>query len=106
MAFVKVCLTNQLGANGMASFYVEGLEVLILRDKSGELRALDGLCPHEDHPLVTGLLEGGMLICSGHGWTFDATSGAGINPVGCKLSSYPVRVDGEDVLVDLDNPLA
>jgi len=102
MGFTRVCATQDLGEGDMAAFFVEGEEVLVLRDRAGELHALDGICPHEDFPLVHGDFDGAVLTCVNHLWSFDPTTGKGINPPGCRLRKYEVRVDGQDVSVDPD----
>jgi toluene monooxygenase system ferredoxin subunit len=84
----------------MAAFFIDGREVLVVRDSAGTLHAMDGLCPHEDSPLVNGDLDGMVLTCLTHLWSFDATTGRGINPPGCRLTRYAVKVDGDDVYVD------
>jgi toluene monooxygenase system ferredoxin subunit len=105
MAFVKAGSLDQFGPDGMASFFVEGVEVLVVRDRQGALHAFDGLCPHEDTPLVDGNFDGAMITCATHGWMFDAFTGEGINPPGCRLGAYPVKSEGSDIYIDLDGEL-
>jgi len=76
--------------------------VLVVRDSAGRVRAMDGTCPHEDFPLVHGLLDGDVLTCANHLWSFDATTGKGINPPSCRLAKYAVKVEAGDVYVDTD----
>jgi toluene monooxygenase system ferredoxin subunit len=102
MAFVKVCTVDDLGFDGMAGFYMEGVEVLVVRDKQGVIRAFDGICPHQDSLLAEGSFDGAAIICPTHGWMFDAITGKGINPSSCHISPYPVKLEGEDILVDTD----
>ena len=45
------------------------------------------------------------LECVGHGVRFDLTTGAPLEPPASRpVPIYPTRIDGEDVLVDLDQP--
>jgi len=89
----------------MAAFFLEGAEVLVLRDKGGDLHALDGICPHEDFPLVHGDFDGTVLTCLNHQWCFDATTGRGINPPSSRVAKYLVEADGDDVYVDPDTEI-
>ena len=106
MAFERVCPAADLGVGDMAAFYLEGVEVVVLRDKSGDLHALDGICPHEDYPLGEGIFDGTVLTCVNHGWCFDAATGQGINSPLSRLARYELKVEGDDVYVDTDSEVA
>jgi toluene monooxygenase system ferredoxin subunit len=108
MAFIKVCETGDVGARGMTAYYLEnvGIEVLIVRDSDGEYHAYDGMCPHEDYPLVEGMFDGSVIICPAHGWVINARNGKGINPASCKISAYPIKIEGEEIHVDFDEELS
>jgi toluene monooxygenase system ferredoxin subunit len=41
------------------------------------------------------------LTCGAHEWQFDARTGRGVNPASACLHRYPVRLDGEQIFVDL-----
>ena len=105
MAFVKAGAVGQLGQDGMGAFFIEGVEVLVVRDREGVLRAFDGICPHEDSPLAEGYFDGTTITCAMHGWMFDAVTGRGINPPNCRIAAYPIKVEGDDIYVDLDGEL-
>lgn len=100
MAFEKVCKLDDLWEGEMESFQVNGQEVLLVSLDGGDIRAYQGLCPHQDILLVEGQFDGKVLICRAHQWVFDARTGAGINPDDCRLAEYPVKIEDEDVLVN------
>ena len=100
MALTRVCAVGDIGPNEMGAFFVEDWEVLLVRDGNGGLHAMDGICPHEEFPLVYGDLQGVVLTCANHMWSFDVTTGHGINPPTCRLEKYHVEVRGDDVYVD------
>jgi toluene monooxygenase system ferredoxin subunit len=102
MAFIKVCGVAELGPLDMRGFYVEGSEVLLVRDKQDVIRAFDGICPHQDSLLAEGHYDGGMIVCPTHGWIFNATNGEGVSPAGCRIAHYPVQIQGNDIMVDTD----
>lgn len=62
----------------------------------GELRVMDGLCPHVDAPLVTAYItDDGDLYCPLHFWRFDPRTGAGLTDPGQPLRVFEVvDVDG------------
>jgi toluene monooxygenase system ferredoxin subunit len=103
MAFVKVSTLSELGGPlSMSGYYVDGVEVLLVRDKQGVVRAFDGICPHEDSMLADGGYDGGAIVCPAHGWVFNAQTGRGISPSSCHIAHFPVQIEGEDILVDTD----
>lgn len=100
MAFKKVCTLDDIWEGEMSSFEVDGHEVVVAGLEGGEIRAYQGVCPHQDIPLVEGKFNGKTLICRAHQWVFDARTGKGINPGDCELAVYPVQIEGDDVLID------
>lgn len=102
MAFQRVCTAEEIAAEEMLAFFLDGWEVLVVRDAKGDLHAMDGICPHEDFPLVHGLLQGSVLTCANHLWSFDTSTGKGINPPSCKLSKYALKVEDGEVYVDTE----
>lgn len=97
-AYVEVCAVDELWAGEMEAYDVGDAEVLVL-NVDGEFRAYDAICPHQSVPLVEGTLEGGVLTCRAHQWTFDACSGRGLNPCGEQLRRYPIRISDGKVYV-------
>jgi toluene monooxygenase system ferredoxin subunit len=102
MTFQRACSGDEVWEGEMTEVDVGTHTILLLRLDGGELRAYQGMCPHQDIPLSEGKFDGKVLMCRAHQWTFDAGSGHGINPGDCRLAPYPVREEGDDVLVELD----
>lgn len=102
MAYKRVCGLDDVWEGEMQSFEVDGHEVLVVCVEGGEIRAYQGTCPHQEIALVEGKFDGRTLICRAHSWVFDGKTGVGINPGGCKLAAYPVKIEGEDVYVETE----
>jgi nitrite reductase/ring-hydroxylating ferredoxin subunit len=78
------------GGKSLAVFNVEG-----------NFYAIDNECAHRGGPLGEGELEGTIVECPWHGWTYDVTTGrCTSNPTAC-VASYHVTIDGPDVKVRL-----
>ena len=75
---------------------------ICLANVNGELSALDNRCPHRGGPLGQGWLEGEAVVCPWHSWTFNVRTGAAEFPVHARVAVFPVRVVGEDVLVEIE----
>ena len=59
-------------------------------------------CAHKGGPLSGGRLTGTRLACPWHGWMYDVRTGQCLFPGrGGAVASYAVRVEGDDVWVDL-----
>ena len=66
---------------------------------SGNYFAFQNICPHRGGPVGEGEVEGNLITCPWHGWSFDITTGASpVNPA-AKLTRYDVKVDGSDIKV-------
>jgi 3-phenylpropionate/trans-cinnamate dioxygenase ferredoxin subunit len=76
--------------------------VALVRTEDGSVYALVDCCTHEDYPLSEGFVEEGKLECVLHGSRFDlATGHPDVPPAVAPVRTFPVKVDGDDVLVDL-----
>ena len=106
MSFTKVCTVDELWEGEMAPFTVNDHEIVLVCADGGEISAFQGVCPHQDIPLVEGKFDGRVVMCRAHQWTFDAVSGDGVNPKDCRLARYPVKVEGETVLVSTEGVAA
>lgn len=102
MAFTAVCSLEDLWEGEMRSFMVDAHEVLIIHADGGLVRAVQGTCPHQEIPLVEGALQSHTLMCRAHLWQFNIESGESINPTGCRLSVYPVKVEKDTIYVDVE----
>jgi len=97
--FVKVCDLDDVWEGEMDVYDVGGRKVLITHSPDQQIGAYHPVCPHQDHPLIEGELDDCVLTCSAHMWEFDVRTGLSINPMGEKLKAYPVKVEGNDILV-------
>jgi nitrite reductase (NADH) small subunit len=67
----------------------------------GRLAVLDNVCPHRDAPLGQGTLEGENVVCPWHAWCFSTVTGVAEPPERAQVRVFPVKLEGEDVLVDI-----
>jgi nitrite reductase (NADH) small subunit len=86
---------------GSALETVAAGRIVALYNVSGTLYALDGVCPHQGGPLGKGCLTGTIVTCPWHGWQFDVRSGCHLLRPSLVQPSFPVRVEGDGVLVDV-----
>ena len=75
----------------------------IYRSPDGAFFCTDGLCTHEQVHLADGLVMDHTIECPKHNGRFDYRNGAALRaPVCVNLQTYPVRLDGADVMIGLD----
>lgn len=76
-------------------------DIAIFRAEDGSLFALDDRCPHRQGPLSQGIVHGHSVTCPLHNWVIKLGSGSAAAPdEGC-VTTYPVRVENETVLLQL-----
>lgn len=102
MAFARVCSLDDVWQGEMSGFEVGGKSILIVHTSDGDVIATQNVCPHQEVELAEGELNGCVLTCKMHLWQFDVKTGKGINPGHAELALYPVKVEGDDVFVDVD----
>ncbi len=118
MAFARVCSLTDVEEPGSLRVELPGAEaggpgrpeaIAVVRFE-GEVFAVEDVCSHAEVPLSEGDVEefGGAptIECWLHGSCFDLTSGRPTNlPATEPVPVYPVRVEGDDVLVDVATPI-
>lgn len=78
-------------------------QTIALFNVDGKDYAIDDACPHAGGPLNEGDLDGNVVTCPWHGAQFDVTNGKVLcAPARSDVASYPVTVDGDDFLVEVD----
>ena len=69
----------------------------------GELYATSDICSHGGGRLHKGRLDGDMIICPLHHGCFDIKTGKALGPpLPCDIQTYPVRLAGDDIQVQLE----
>ena len=89
----------------------------------GSFYALRNICPHRLGPLCTGEIgserrtaappsvsdafisverEGEILRCPWHAWAFDIATGQCLVDPAIRVKTYPIRVVGDDLIVDIE----
>jgi nitrite reductase (NADH) small subunit len=96
--FVKVASETELPAPNEAKEFPCGKKTICIANVNG-YTAMDNICLHRGGPLGQGVIEGGKVICPWHGWAWDPKTGEADIP-GAKLSVYPIKIEGGDVLID------
>ena len=100
MSFQRVASREDVWSGEMLAVDVNG-ELVLLVNIDNDIYAYADACPHQNSRLSEGTLTNRILRCARHLWEFDICTGAGVNPQNTCLRVFPVRLDGDDILVDL-----
>ena len=101
MAFIKVAKVSEIATGKIKGFLIENKKIAIA-NTGGKLYAFEDRCPHQSAKLSFGTLVGNNVMCKAHGEQFSLETGKPVmmlTPESLKL--YAVRVEGEDILVDI-----
>lgn len=93
-----VCPSRDLGRKPKAVTLL-GTPLVLFRDAAGHAAALLDRCPHRNAPLSLGRVDGDLLECGYHGWSFDRGGTcrripgllSDVDPRGRGAPSYPCR---------------
>ena len=97
--YVKIGTRADLpGENEAKEFNVAG-KVICVANVDGSCSAIDNVCLHRGGPIGAGPVVDGKVICPWHGWMWDPKTGEA-GP-GAKIAVYPLKVEGDDVLVEV-----
>jgi 3-phenylpropionate/trans-cinnamate dioxygenase ferredoxin component len=100
---VRLCGRDELEPGSARKFEVNGYKVALVRIDD-DFYAIGDVCSHEDYSLSEGevLSEECEIECWKHGSTFDLRTGEPCSlPATRPVPVYDVRVEGDDVLMEL-----
>ena len=100
--FVKVATVSDIPeASGLC--VTAGGKKIALFNVGGTIHAIDDTCTHRGGPLSEGELSGTEVTCPWHCGLFNVTTGAVLGPPATQdVASYKVRVEGNDVEVEVE----
>jgi 3-phenylpropionate/trans-cinnamate dioxygenase ferredoxin subunit len=99
----RVASLSDLPEEGALRVDVGGTPVCLARS-GGEVFAVRDVCSHADVALSEGDVEDGTVECWLHGSRFDLRTGRPTGlPATKPVATYPVTIEGDDVLVDVEN---
>ena len=101
LAWIAVATLDELWEGEVTDVQVGDTTILLVHLAGGDIRAYQGYCPHQRTALANGHLDGPILTCAAHLWQFNLATGQGVNPQGCQLSRYRVKVEDATISVGI-----
>ena len=100
MPFVMVASVSTLPKGSVVQAEANG-ETYAICNVNGEIHAFEGSCPCTGGPLGLGALRENLLVCPWHGWRYDYRTGVSAYNANIRITKIPVKVEGDDILIDL-----
>ena len=97
--FKKAAAKSEIGPGTGKAVDMDG-QTIALFNVDGNFYALSNTCAHRGGPLGEGGLSGKEVTCPWHGWSYDVTSGNATHTA-ASVKTYPVKVEGENILVSI-----
>ena len=108
MAWKRVCSTDDIAPNRLASFDVDGVKVVVAALDDGGFGIFPPACPHMEEPLEqSGMCAGSVLTCSKHLYQWNMRTGEAAGPAenALTLLRYDVKVEAGDVYARIESEL-
>lgn len=100
--WVLVCAADAIDEEDVMRFDHQGQSYAIYRSPDDRYFATAGQCTHEAVHLADGLVIDHVIECPKHNGRFDYRDGRALGaPVCVNLKTYPVRLDGGQVWLNL-----
>lgn len=101
LSYHRVASTSELDDGDVREAQV-GATLLAIYRVDGGFYATEGICTHAYARMAEGYVEGDIIECPYHGGAFEIRTGKAVAaPCTHDLKTFPVRIEGEDVLVGL-----
>jgi len=105
MSFERACAAADVPDGGVIRVDVDGLDVAVVRN-GDDIYAIEDECSHAAVALSEGEVDGCEIECWMHGSRFDLRTGKALGPPATEpVPVFPVRVDGDDIYIDIESPL-
>lgn len=102
--WTKIASLEELSQSNCLTRTADGHTIVLF--KYGEnVFAVDNRCPHMGFPLNKGSVSNGILTCHWHHARFDLASGGTFDLWADDVPAFPVKVDGDDILVNTNPPI-
>ena len=98
--FVKVAQIKDLAPGAGKTVEVNGRAVAMF-NVGGKFYAVDNTCKHRGGSLGEGELDGTVVTCPLHAWTYDVTTGECFDDPACGIDRLAAKTEGDDVLIEL-----
>lgn len=98
--WVEIGKVSDIPLQGARRVMAGDLTIAVFRTKDDQVFALEDKCPHQNGPLSQGIVHDDCVTCPLHNWVISLSTGEAMGADEGKTKSYPVRIDGNTILLD------
>jgi len=100
--WTRVCAKDEIEQEDLIRFDHQGRTFIVIRSPDDVYYCTDGICSHEHVHLAEGLVMDHVVECPKHNATFDYRTGEAKRAPACiNLKTWPVKVEGDDVFIEI-----
>jgi nitrite reductase/ring-hydroxylating ferredoxin subunit len=99
----KLFPTSEVGPGTIKCAKLGDKKILVTQS-DGKYYACGAVCPHQGISMEDGLVFDDEITCPEHSWVFSLRTGELTWPgSGPRIPVYPIRIDGADIEVDVND---
>lgn len=99
--WIEVGNINDIPRQGARRLLNGAETIAVFRTSDDQVFALEDRCPFKDGPLSEGIIHGVTVSCPLTNWVISLETGEAQGADEGKTASFPIKMDGETVLLGL-----
>jgi len=101
MDYIKVASRGEFDSARFKRMRILARNIAIFKDDNDSFFAIEVNCKHQNADLTAGTLDGDLLTCPRHGWTYDIRTGACVNYDSAPLRRFDLKIEGDDIYISI-----
>ena len=101
MNFIKIAKVNDFEDKHIKSYSIMGKKIGVVRGEDGEFFAIEVGCKHQRADLTEGRVEGLIVTCPRHDWTYDLATGKCLNHESVDLRRHALKIEDGSIFISL-----
>ncbi|OUR75374.1 tRNA-(guanine-N1)-methyltransferase [Alphaproteobacteria bacterium 46_93_T64] len=99
--WIKIGQLSDIPKRGARCVQNGDMTIALFRSADDRVFALEDKCPHKNGPLSQGIVHDGCVTCPLHNWVISLETGQAQGADKGETLSFPVKLDGNDILLEL-----
>jgi len=101
LGWIRVGTIDDIPRQAARRVRTQGALIAIFRTSDDQVFALEDRCPHRNGPLSEGIVHGNCVTCPLHNSVISLADGSIQGPDEGTARTFPVRLEGRDILLGL-----